>query len=189
MWAAWIRTRPRSWAQQNFFFVKSRPNKTCILCVRRGLQWTDSSPLSCASRSCCSLAAGRPARTVARVHQPDRASSGTEPLAASATAVTGDERRAPWIPYALSLLHSHIFLLHFDSKRLPFRLPFSLCSPCYASILPRSDLVLRRQCAGIKGRGRRRRALLRPLRLPRPLPGPRPVLPGKSPLRFFYSNN
>ena len=32
--------------------------------------------------------------------QADRASSGTEPLAASATAVTGDERRAPWIPYA-----------------------------------------------------------------------------------------
>ena len=72
--------------------------------------------------ACCSLAAGRP--RLARVLQPDRARSGTEPLAASgapasATAVTGDERRAPWIPCALKFPHSHISPLLFDSKRLP----------------------------------------------------------------------
>ena len=73
-----------------------------------------------------------------------------------------------------------------SSLILIFPPSFSIRSGCRAtaSILPRSDLVLRRQCAGIEGRGRRLRALLRPLRLPRPLPRPRPFLPGKSPLRF-----
>ena len=140
---------------------------------------TRARDLSSALReSFCRPTAGR---WLARFHRPDRASSGVELLASALRrrAGTGDERRAPWIPYATSPLDPPVLLLFRKKNRFDF--PY-LCSSVTASILARFDLVLRRQCASVEGRGRRRSSLLRPLRLPRSLPQPRPVLPGKSPL-------
>ena len=116
---------------------------------------------------------------LARFHRPDRASSGVELLASSAAPGPAMNGGLPGFrtPPHLSNLPSPIFSL----KKILFDFPY-LCSSVTSSILARFDLVLRRQCAGVEGRGRRRSSLLHPLRLPRPLPRPRPVLPGKAPL-------
>ena len=137
---------------------------------------TRARPLGISSalpESFCRPTAGR---WLARFH---RASSGVDLLASAAAPGPAMNGGLPGFrtPPHLSNLPSPIFSL----KKILFDFPY-LCSSVTSSILARFDLVLRRQCAGVEGRGRRRSSLLHPLRLPRPLPRPRPVLPGKAPL-------
>jgi ribosomal protein S14 len=183
-----------------FFYPAVRPNLRLQLTL--GLDyWTDdSSPVPHpALREAADLllpgtvAAGSPShrRSVARVHRPGRPPGQLRRGAARLLLCRCGGRCLAMnggIPgfrtLSISPSRSSLFLSIRSGCRF-FGFPF-LRSGVAALILARSDLVLRRQCSGVEGRGRRRRALLRPLRLPRPLPRPRTVLPGKSPLPCPY---